>query len=64
MEIGYYTVKSGSLAPCIAPGVYRIQLEEDGYIRFDAGGKWLEKGKYTIVLDNFNEYQIRQFIPN
>jgi hypothetical protein len=60
----YYLVAKNSFAPQIAPGVYQIQTLEDSFIRFSEKiGKYLKKGKYTIVADNFNELQIREFIP-
>jgi len=60
----YYLVGKNCYAPQIAPGVYQIETIEDSFIKFSEKiGKYLKKGKYTIVADNFNELQIREFIP-
>jgi hypothetical protein len=60
----YYLVGKNCYAPQIAPGVYQFQTLEDCFIRFSEKiGKYLKKGKYAIVADNFNELQIREFIP-
>ena len=60
----YYQVPPNCHVPQMAPGVYRFEILEDCWVYFSEKiGKYFKKGKYTVVADNFDELQIREFIP-
>ena len=60
----YCLISNNCYAPLVAPGIYKFEIYEDSYVRFaERCGKHLKKGKYLIVADNFDQLQIRDFIP-